>query len=464
MAKRKNEKAGSIDKQQKAKLKPTDWTLGLEVVHPKAAGIDVGNEEHYVAVPPHMDEEPVRRFGCFTADLKAMADWLLGCGIQTVALQSTGVYWIPLYEILTERGIQVFVVNARDTKNMPGRKSDVEECQWILKLHVYGLLRKSFRPQGEICVLRALWRQRQQHTSDAARCIQRMQKALTQMNVQIANVLSDLTGVSGQAIVKAILEGERDPYELADLCQAGVKASRETIAKSLEGNWREEHLFVLGQEWATYRHFKEMIGGCDATLLKQVRSMEEKGEVEKLAPCRRNKRPRGQVPSNFDLRTELFRITGVDLTAVESVNVLTAQTFISEVGLDVNAFPTEGNLVSWLNLAPRNKVSGGKVIGRDQRKIVNRAGQGLRMAVGSLRNSQTYLGAQYRRLVAKLGPERARKAMAAKVARILYRMLKYGQEYVDKGAQFYEEKYRQQQVRAIAKKAADLGFQLTPAA
>ena len=227
---------------------------GLEVVHPHAAGIDVGNSTHYVAVRPDRDPEPVRRFECFTADLHRLADWLQSCGVKTVAMQSTGVYWIPLYEILEEHGLEVYLVNARHTKNLPGRKTDVQESQWLLKLHTYGLLNNSFQPVSEIRVLRTYWRQRGEHVRGAATCIQRMQKALTQMNVQLANVISDISGLTGQAIIRAIVAGERNPLKLAMLSDPRVHASHEEIAKSLEGNWRSELLFVLHQELAQVRH------------------------------------------------------------------------------------------------------------------------------------------------------------------------------------------------------------------
>lgn len=328
------------------------------MVHPKAAGIDVGNAEHYVAVAPAMDENPVRCFGCFTEDLKAMAQWLRDKGIETVAMQSTGVYWIPLYDLLEERGIRVFLVNARDTKNLPGRKSDVQECQWLLKLHVYGLLRDSFRPQEEIRVMRTLWRQRQQHISDAARCVQRMQKALTQMNVQVANVISDLSGATGLAIVRAILSGERDPQKMAELRDSRVKASREEIAKSLEGTWRAELLFVLKQECDMYDVFQKRIGECDKELKKHYQTLPERADPQQLPPCPRSRRPRGHVPANFDLREALYRASGVDLTAIDVVNVLTAQTVLAEAGHDMSRFPSEGHFASWLNLAPKNRITG----------------------------------------------------------------------------------------------------------
>jgi transposase len=443
-----------------AKLKPQDWTLGLSVVHPKAAGIDIGNEEHYVAIPPSMDGEPVRVFGCFTADLIALADWLKQCGIETVAMQSTGVYWIALYDLLEERGIKVFLVNARDTKNMPGRKSDFQECQWLLKLHVYGLLKNSFRPEGDIRVMRTIWRQRQQQVADASRSIQRMQKALTQMNLQLSNVISDISGLTGQSIIRAILNGERDPQQLARFRDPRVKVTAAVIAKSLEGTWRDELLFVLQQEFDSYQGFQKKMEECDEKLYEHLQKMEGKADPKTLPAYKRNKRPHGNVPEKFDLRDELYRITGVDLTSIDGINGLTVQTVIAETGSDMSRWPTEGTFTSWLNLAPNNKISGGKVIGRDKRKVVNRAGQALRQAASTLLRSQSYLGAQYRRLRAKLGNPKAVKAMAGKLARLVYRSLKYGQVYVDKGSEYYEQKYRQQQIKILTKKAAELGIQL----
>jgi transposase len=466
MAKTKKSIASRRERKQpeRAPLKPHDWSLGLSVVHPRAAGIDVGNEEHYVAVPPGLDAQPVRSFGCFTADLLALADWLEQCGIQTVAMQSTGVYWIALHDILSERGIRVFVVNARETRNMPGRKSDVQECQWILKLHVYGLLKNSFRPEEEILVLRAIWRQRQQHIGDASRCIQHMQKALTQMNLQLANVLSDISGWTGQAIIAAILQGERDPAKLAQLRDARVKASEAVICKSLQGNWRAELLFVLKQEFETYATFQQKIAECDEELQRHYRRLEQKADPEELPEVPRNKRPHGNVPENMDLRDELYRVTGVDLIQIESINVLTAQSIVAEVGFDMRPWETEGQFVSWLNLAPRNRITGGKVIGRDKRKVVNRAGQALRNAASTLLRSDSYLGAQYRRLRARIGAPKAIKAMANRLARIIYRLLKHGQQYVDKGAEFYQQKYRDQQIKMLTRKAAELGLQLAQSA
>jgi hypothetical protein len=342
MARAQRSKSKSRAKQHhRAKLKPQDCTLGLQVVHPKAAGIDVGNEEHWVAVAPDLDPKPVRSFGCFTQDLQDMADWLVEIGVDTVAMQSTGVYWIALYDILSERGIRVFLVNASDTKNLPGRKTDIQECQWLLKLHAYGLLRNSFRPEEEILVMRTYWRQRQQHIEDASRSIQHMQKALTQMNVQLANVISDITGTTGQAILNAIIAGERDPRSLAKLRDPRIKASEATVAKSLQGNWRPELLFVLRQELESYQSFQTKITECDGQLHRHYETMEAKADPKQLAPVPRDKRAHGNVPAGFDLREEMYRASGVDLTAIDGLNVLTVQTLFSEVGSDMSKFATD---------------------------------------------------------------------------------------------------------------------------
>lgn len=448
----------------RAQLKPQDCTLGLNVVHPKAAGIDVGNEEHWVAIPPGLDTEPVRCFGCFTRDLTALADWLKMRGIETVAMQSTGVYWIALYDMLSQRGIRVFVVNAADTKNLPGRKTDIQECQWLLKLHVYGLLKNSFRPEEEILVMRTYWRQRQQHIGDASRCLQHMQKALTQMNVQLANAISDISGETGQAIIAAIVGGERDSRRLARLRDPRVKASEEVVAGSLEGNWRPELLFILKQARDSYQMFQAKIAECDEQLRRHYLTMESRANPELLPKVPRHKRAHGHVPEGLDLRKELYRTTGVDLTAIDGINILTAQTVICEVGHDMSRFQTEGHFVAFLSLSPRNKISGGKIVGREKSKPRSRAGLALQQAAGTLLRSDTYLGAQYRRLRTRLGAPKARKAMANKIARIIYRMLKFGEAYVDKGREFYEQKYRTQQIRFLSKKAAEFGFQLQPAA
>src|ERR1700730_11110101 len=434
---------------------------GLEIVHPHAGGIDVGEGMHSAAVRPDRDPQPVRRFECFTADLLRLADWLQRCGVKTVAMQSTGVYWIPLYEILEERGIQVYLVNARHTKSLPGRKSDVQESQWLLKLHTYGLLNNSFQPPSEIRVLRTYWRQRGEHVCGAATCIQRMQKALTQMNVQLANVISDVSGLTGRTIVRSIVAGEHDPRKLAELSDPRIHASREEVAKSLEGNWRPELLFVLQQEVAMYDTYQQRIAECDQQLQEHLTSF---ANIIPLQPEEEHKRKKTKPAKNaprFELRSELQRISGVDLTRIDGIDVMVAQTLISEVGLDMSRWKTEAHFSSWLGLCPDNSTSGDKVLARGTRRVVNRAATALRMAAVTLMRSRTYLGAQYRRLRTKLGAPKAITAMAHRLARLVYRMLKYGQRYIDKGSEYYEKRYRRQQIEFLRKKAAKLGLQIT---
>ena len=326
--------------------KKVDWKA-LEIVHPDAAGIDVGGSEHWVAVSPDRDPEPVRRFGCFTADLREMGQWLVQKGVRSVALQSTGVYWMPVFEVLEQHGLEVYLVNAQHTKNVPGRKSDVQECQWLLKLHAFGLLNNSFQPTDEIRIARTLWRQRGNLVAEASSVIQRMQKVLTEMNMQLSNVLSDLSGVSGMAIINAILNGERDTQKLAALAEPEVKASARTIALSLEGNWREELLFVLGQEVQLYRTYQEHIADCDLQLHRHLKSFDSRVDLsaQPIGP-----RPKGTKPSKkapkFDLRTELYRITGIDWSQVNGMDVLTAQTVLAECGSDISRWETEGHFVS----------------------------------------------------------------------------------------------------------------------
>jgi transposase len=443
---------------------------GLEVMHPNAAGIDVGNSVHYVAVRPDRDPEPVRRFACFPADLHRLADWLQQCGVTTVALQSTGVYGLPLYDLLDARGFEVYLVNARHTKNLPGRKSDVQESQWLLKLHTYGLLRNSFYPSADIRVVRTYWRQRADHVRAVSTCIQRMQKTLTQMNIQRANVISDLSGWTGQRIVRAILGGERDPQALAALSHPGIHASRDTIAKSLEGTWRADLLFVLQQEVTMYDAYLQRIEECDQTLEQHLKRLADKtaettdtprassATASPTRPRSQRRRKAGSHTPQFDLGRELHRISGVDLTRIHGIDVGVAQTVISEIGLDMSRWEDEHHLASWLGLCPDNRITGGKVIRRGTRRVINRAATALRIAATTLLRSQSYLGAQYRRFRSKLGAPKAITAMAHKLAVLVYRMLRWGHEYADKGMQYYEERHREQQIRLLKKRAATLGL------
>jgi transposase len=451
--------------------RPQSADPGLDVIHPNAAGIDVGNSTHYVAVRPDRDPDPVRRFDCFTADLDRLADWLQHCGVTTVALQSTGVYWIPLYEILDARGLDVYLVNARHTKNLPGRKTDVQESQWLMKLHRYGLLRNSFHPATEIRVCRTYWRQRGDHVHAISTCIQRMQKALTQMNIQLAKVISDLSGWTGMRIVRAILAGERDPQALAALRHPGIHATRDVIAKSLEGTWQADLLFVLQQEVTLYDVYQQRITECDHALQAHLKAFADRspdglaaghaltpiaGARRRSGPPRRRKA--GSHAPQFDLGRELHRISGVDLTRIDGIDVGVAQTLISEVGLDMARWPDEHHFASWLGLCPDNRITGGKVIRHGTRPVINRAATALRIGATTLLRSQSYLGAQYRRLRGKLGAPKAITAMAHKLAVLVYRLLRWGHEYVDKGMQYYEERHREHQIRRLTKRAATLGL------
>ncbi|MGC1647677.1 MAG: IS110 family transposase [Candidatus Sulfotelmatobacter sp.] len=442
-----------------------DVTEGLSQVNWDAAGIDVGSAEHYVAVPVGRDAQPVQRFGSFTADLYRLVKWLLDCGIKSVVMQATGVYWIGLYQILEEHGLEVMVTNARYTKMLPGRKSDVQECQWLQKLHTFGLLTRSFRPTEEIRVLRSYMRQRENLVAAIGICIQHMQKALTEMNLQLSNVLSDISGKSGMAILRAIVAGERDPYQLADLCDQRVKATRKEVAQSLEGQWRAELLFVVAQNLHLYDIYHEQVAECDRKIQAHLQTIEHKIDIAiaPLAPPRRSgMQPNRKHIPQFQVRPLLYQITGVDLTQVDGIGIQTAEVVLSEVGTDMSKWKTEKHFASWLGLSPDNQITGGKVIKRGTKKVVNRAATALRLAAQTLLRSQSALGAKFRRLRTRLGAPKAITAMANHLAKLIYRMLRFGHEYVDKGMEFYEKKYRDQYLGYLKKQAAKQGFQLVP--
>jgi transposase len=437
-----------------------DWD-NLPPLNRNAAGIDVGNAEHHVAVPPGRDLEPVQKFGSFTADLHRMAGWLKSCGIDSVVMQATGVYWMSLYQVLEDYGLQVNVVNAQHTKTLPGRKTDVLECQWLQKLHTFGLLNNSFRPTEEIRVLRSYMRQRERLVTAAGTAIQQIQQALTEMNVQLANVISDIGGKTGLAILRALINGERDPQVLSKFKHERIHASHQEIARSLEGNWRDELLFALEQNLALYDIYQLKIIECDERIATHLRTMEPKHQPEQ-PPVDASRAGRRKHGPEFYLREQLCRIIGVDLTRIDGIKERTAQILISEVGVDMSHWRTEKQFASWLGLCPDNRISGGKVLKRGTRQVTNRAATALRMAAYSLLRSQSALGANFRRLRRKLGAPKAITAMAHKLARLVYRMLKFGKEYVDKGAEHYETKFRQQQVKWLMKQAAALNFQVTP--
>jgi transposase len=406
----------------------------LSCLNLNAAGVDIGATEIYVAVPGDRDPQPVRCFPTFTEDLHAAAAWLKACHIETVAMESTGVYWIPLFQILEARGFKVFLVNAHHVKNVPGRKSDVSDCQWLQYLHSVGLLRGSFRPEQAVCSVRSILRHRDSLVQMGSSHVQHMQKALDQMNLQLHHVISDITGTTGIAILEAILAGERNPHTLAALRDRRIKASADTIAKSLVGDYRREHLFTLRQSLAAFRHYQELIAACDREIAQSLEEFESKADPPVDPP------PASPLPSNdgskpkaseprFDLQTHLHRIFGVDLTQVPGINVLTAQTLLAEIGPDFSRFPSGPEFASWLGLCSDNRISGGKVLSVKTRKVKNRAATALRMAALSLHRSQSFLGHFYRRMRAKLGAPKAITATAHKLARILYHIVTTGHAY-----------------------------------
>lgn len=432
----------------------------LEVAHPNAAGIDVGSGSHFVAVRADLHEEAVREFGSFTEDLEALAQWLSACGVDVVAMESTGVYWIPLYELLESRGFTVHLVNARHVKNVSGRKSDVLDCQWLQQLMSYGLLSGAFRPAEEICVLRAISRQREMLIQYQAKHIQHMQKALTQMNVQLDNVISDIVGATGLKIVRAILAGERDALRLAKLRHQRIRASEEEIVKSLQGNWREEHLFALKQAVNLYDSYQGSIAECDEQLARVLGRLAVHEEPPRDPPKSGRGRPRKVV--QFDLRTALYRACGVDLTRIEGIDVGTALKVVAEVGPDLSRFKSVKHFASWLGLCPGTKISGGKVLCGASKRIANRLAQALRMSAVATGRSQSALGAFYRRLSARVGKAKAIRATAHKLARLIYTMLTKGEAYVDRGQDYFEAQHQQRIVKNLKRKALAMGFVLAP--
>lgn len=427
-----------------------------------AAGIDIGSDTHWVSVPPDRDSQSVRRFGCFTADLYALADWLQACGIETVAMESTGVYWIPVFQILETRGLEVKLVNAHYVKTVPGRKSDVLDCQWLQQLHTYGLLSGSFRPDEQVCVLRSYIRQRDNLVRSSTVHVQRMQKALTEMNLQLHRVVTDITGITGLAIIRAIIAGERNPQVLAALKDRRIKSSTVEIAAALTGDYRAEHIFVLQQELQLYEVYKAQIAACDFQIEQCLAAFASKVDVVASPlpkPKRRGTKPPGNSP-NFDLRTHLYRISGVDFTRIDGFGALTVQAIISEVGLDPTRFPSVKHFTSWLGLCPGSRITGGKVKSSQTRHVVNRAANALRMAAQSLGKSRTALGAFYRRMRSRLGAPKAITATAHKLARLFYRLWTTGRAYTDPGVDYYEQRYQERLLNNLKKKAQLLGFDL----
>jgi transposase len=443
----------------------------IPVQHPHAAGIDVHSDMHMVCVPPGSASpaDPdtglpahVRRFGAYAADLRAIADHLAAAGVTTVAMESTGVYWIPLFEVLESRGFEVLLVEPGQLSRCGARpKTDVLDCQWIQRLHTYGLLTGSFRPPDVVLALRGYHRQRQMLIRYAAGHVQHIQKALEQMNVKLTEVVSDVMGVTGRKIIRAILDGERNPDVLARLRDKHCKATWAEIAQALDGTWRAEHVFALEQAFALVQVYEQQVAACDRKIEAEVSRMPSRsGDQAKDAPRRTRGRKRNDL--GFEATVPLFKALGVDLTAIPGIDVGTALVILSEIGVDVSRFPTEKHFSSWLGLCPRTATSNRTSKKRSPRKGKNRVAQALRMAAQTLGRTATGLGAYYRRLRSRLGGKGACTATAHKLARLVYRMLSHGTEYVAKSMAEYEAKMRAQAERALKRKAAILGFDLVP--
>jgi transposase len=439
--------------------------VALPVLNPDAAGIDIGATEIYVAVPADRDPEPVRMFATFTQDLNELADWLQQCRVRTVAMESTGVYWIPLMQILETRGLEVYLVNAKHVKNVPGRRTDVSDCQWLQYLHAVGLLRASFRPAQEICAIRSLLRHRISLVDMATCHVQHMQKALDQMNLQLHHVISDITGTTGLAILDAILDGNRDVDALAALRDPRIRASHETIAKSLVGDYRREHLFTLRQSVALYREYQRQIAACEEEMQVWMKSLESKADPTATLPAAKDsvKKCKVMPPARaMALREEAYRILGVDLTAIPGISVLHVQCLLAELGGDVSKFRSAGAFSSWMGLCPDNDISGGKILWTGTRKVKNRIAVTLRMAAQSLHQSESALGVFYRRMRAKLGAPKAITAAAHKLARIVFHLIKTREPYDESVFAKEEQRYLQRMEKRLKAQAHALGYTLLP--
>ena len=437
-------------------------STALSVVNPDAAGIDVHSDMHMICVPADRDTNPVRQFGANTADLQEIAAWLKKCGVKTIALESTGVYWIPLFELLESEGFEVFLVEPGQLSRCGARpKTDVLDAQWIQRLHSYGLLRASFRPPDSVLALRAYWRQRQMQIRYAAGHVQHMQKALEQMNVKLTEVLSDIAGLTGLLIIDAILEGERDPIKLAELRHGRCNHSEEEIALALEGTWRPEHLFELRQARELYQFHHRQITECDRQVEAELVTFANRAG-EKTRTGKQRTRGRKSNDVRFEATGPLFRALGVDLTKIEGVDVGTALVILAEIGVDVSRFPTEKHFASWLRLCPTQHESNKTKRRRGHRNGKNRVAIALRMAAQSIGKTMTPLGMFYRRIRSRLGGLGAVKATAHKLACLVYRMLRYGQEYVTQSMEEYDAKMKANMVKALQRKAAAMGFQLSP--
>jgi transposase len=443
------------------KTKTDTRSKTLPVIHRHAAGIDIGSKFHVVAVPRDADDEPVRTFSTFTGDLHRLAEWLASLGITTVAMESTSVYWIPVFEILEARGLEVVLVNARDAKTVPGRKTDVNDAQWIQQLHEYGLLRGSFRPHEKIAAMRAYLRHRERLVEYAASHVQHMQKSLVQMNLQLHLVVSDITGATGMRILRAILDGERDPAVLARFRDVRCKSSLETIREALTGHYRPEHVFALRQAVELYDLYHAKMRDCDVEIERALHALNEQRDAPTIAlpkDRRRGSRPRNEP--NIEMRSALYTLVGVDLTQINGFGPYTVLRILGECGTDMSRWPTAKHFTSWLTLAPGSKISGGKVLSSRTRRSSNRATVLLRMAAVSVGKTSTALGAFFRRLAARVGKAKAVTATARKLAVLFYNLLRHGSTYTDPGVDYYEERFRRRTLDNLRRRADALGFKL----
>jgi transposase len=477
----KGKRANASRRSHQRQQGPIRPTAKMPEINPHAAGIDVGSVEHWVCVPEDSvpeGQDNVRPFGGFTADLDQLVEWLLACHIQTVAIESTGVYWIALGQKIEAAGIEVVLVNARHLKNVPGRKTDVKDCQWIQQLHSYGLLNSSFRPTQDVCRVRSLMRHRDNLIASCGREVQHMQKALQQMNVHLHHAVSDLDGATGLRILDAILEGKRDPEVLIQLRDDKLckKTTKEQMKKALQGDWKEEHLFVLKQALETYRHLLQQVAECDKEVENALAAVVIPVPKEPATPAPAN--PKAKEAGNaqpkkkrfhrrktgpslkIDLTEELKRICGVDLTQIVGVNVLSVLIIISEIGLDMSRWRSAKAFCSWLGLCPGNKISGGKVLDSRTAHVVNRASILLRAIAPSIGKTDTWLGIFHRRMRARLGPAGANTATARKVACLVYHLLRYKEEFIDVDQLVLVDKIRKQRTARLRKQAEELGMEL----
>lgn len=430
-------------------------SVKMALVNQNAAGIDISSRGHHVAVPADRDEHPVRHFGAFTCDLHELAKWLKTCRIDTVALESTGVYWISLFLILEEYGFNVYLVNAKHVKNVSGRKTDVSDCQWIQQLHSCGLLNRSFQPDMFTRSLRSYIRHRKDLIHSSASHIQHIQKSFEQMNIKLHTVIADITGKTGIKMIEAILAGERNPEELIKLVDGRVKASRENIIKSLEGNWKDEHIFTLRHAYELYKFHWEKIRECDKEIENCLLQYLE-GEM----PAQTIKKKHAKRALSFDVRSYLKLILGVDILEVWGIEESSALEIVSEVGIDMSKWPTEKHFVSWLGLAPNNKISGGKILSSRRPKKKNKAGQGFRMAAYAIQRSQHWLGDFYRRVQARHGAAKATVATARKIAIIFYKMVSNKVRFTPIELDEYKAKFKAKKIKYLERQLAGLGYSM----